>query len=189
MVLASGSGTLAQSIFDAAAGAAPFTVTALITDKPQAAVVERALAAGVGVHMLPVGDYPSREQWDEALARLLTHLDPDLIVSAGFMRLIGPAVLARFEGSIINSHPSLLPSFPGAHAVADALAAGVHRTGATVHLVDHGMDTGAVLAQVAVEVERDDTVETLHERIKVLERKLIVDVICDRARPQHQERP
>ena len=178
MVLASGSGTLAQAIFDACGE--DFIVTAVITDRPTALVVERALQAGVAVHVLPLSDYSSRADWDDALARLLTDLTPDLIVSAGFMRLIGPAVLARFEGNIINTHPSLLPQFPGAHAVADALAAGASMTGATVHLVDHGMDTGAVLAQTSVDIAADDTEETLHERIKQVERRLIVDVIGKR---------
>lgn len=185
MVLASGSGTLAQAIFDASGE--DFVVVAVVTDRPTAPVVERALQVGIAVHVLPVSDYPSRADWDAALARLLTDLTPDLIVSAGFMRIIGSAVLARFEGDIINTHPSLLPQFPGAHAVADALAAGVTTTGATVHLVDHGMDTGAVLAQATVDITEDDTEETLHERIKQVERRLIVDVIGDLVRTRRQE--
>ena len=174
--MASGSGTLAQSILDAAPG--QYQVIAVVTDKPAAAVVQRALSAGVTVHLVPVADHPTREQWDAHLAALLRGLHPDLIVSAGFMRVLGSAVVDEFGGRIINSHPSLLPDFPGAHAVADALAAGATRTGATVHLVDHGVDTGPVLAQVAVDVLPEDTVESLHERIKVCERTLIVDAIC-----------
>lgn len=177
VVLASGSGTLAQAIFDAAAAQGDFEVVALITDKPRATVVERALIAGVDVHVIPVSDFDTRDDWDAELCRRLRFLAPDLIVSAGFMRLIGTAVLTQFEGSIINSHPSLLPAFPGGHAVTDALAAGVTHTGATVHLVDSGMDTGRVLAQVVEEVRADDSVDTLHERIKVKERQLIVEVI------------
>ena len=185
VLLASGSGTLAQAVLDAAGG--DYRVSALITDRPTAPVVERALEAGVAVHMLPVSDYDSRAAWDDALAYLLTELSPDLIVSAGFMRVIGPSVLARFEGRIINTHPSLLPAFPGAHAVRDALAAGATSTGATVHWVDHGVDTGAVLAQARVEVLPSDTQEGLHERIKEVERRLVVDVIRDLVRGKRRE--
>ncbi len=187
VVLASGSGSLAQAIFDAADDS--FRVSALITDRPTAPVVTRALDAGVPVHMLPVSDYPSRDTWDRALAQLLTELDPDVVVSAGFMRIFGPSVLARFEGRIINTHPSLLPQFPGAHAVRDALAAGAAHTGATVHLVDSGVDTGAVLAQQRVEIFAADTEVELHERIKIVERQLVVDVIRALIRSDRQERP
>ena len=185
VLLASGSGTLAQAVLDAAGG--DYRVSALITDRPTAPVVERALEAGVAVHMLPVSDYDSRAAWDDALAYLLTELSPDLIVSAGFMRVIGPSVLACFEGRIINTHPSLLPAFPGAHAVRDALAAGATSTGATVHWVDHGVDTGAVLAQARVEVLPSDTQDVLHERIKEVERRLVVDVIRDLVRGNRRE--
>ena len=103
---------------------------------------------------------------------------PDLIVSAGFMKILGPEFLSRFPGRVVNTHPALLPSFPGAHGVPDALAYGVKVTGCTVHLVDGGMDTGPILAQQAVAVHDDDTEETLHERIKVVERRLLVDVLA-----------
>lgn len=182
--MASGSGTLAQAILDAA-DSRGYTVVALLTDQPQSPVVRRALEAGVLVHIVPVGDYPTRAAWDERVAEVLATTHADLIVSAGFMRVLGPAVVDAFAGRIINSHPSLLPLFPGAHAVADALAAGAEVTGATVHVVDRGVDTGPVLAQVQVAVQPGDTVESLHERIKVAERTLIVDVITEQlARPQ-----
>ncbi|NBU31437.1 MAG: phosphoribosylglycinamide formyltransferase [Actinobacteria bacterium] len=180
VVLASGSGTLAQAIFDASAADGDFTVAALITDKPQATVVQRAQAAGISVITVPVGDYPDRADWDAALAQVLDEVSPALVVSAGFMRILGAEVLARYAGCIINSHPSLLPLFPGAHAVRDALAAGVTETGTTVHLVDAGMDTGEVLAQVTEPIVPGDTEESLHERIKAHERHLIVAVLRQR---------
>jgi len=176
VLMASGAGSLAQSVMDAAE-AGTFTVVALVTDQSQALVVQRALDAGVAVHIVPVSDFASRAEWDSRVADVLSALSPDLIVSAGFMRVLGAAVVDRFAGRIINTHPSLLPLFSGSHAVADALAAGTTRTGATVHFVDHGVDTGPVIAQVEVAVQPNDTVDSLHERIKVVERKLIVDVI------------
>jgi phosphoribosylglycinamide formyltransferase-1 len=127
-----------------------------------------------------VGDYPDRADWDAALAQVLDEVSPALVVSAGFMRILGAEVLARYAGCIINSHPSLLPLFPGAHAVRDALAAGVTETGTTVHLVDAGMDTGEVLAQVTEPIAPGDTEESLHERIKAHERHLIVAVLRQR---------
>lgn len=123
-----------------------------------------------------VPDY-DREQWNDRLADEISVRDPDVIVSAGFMRIIGAGVVARFRGRIINTHPALLPSFPGAHAVQDAMDHGVTLTGSTVHVVDDGVDTGPIIAQRAVPVIRDDSVETLHERIKTVERGLIVDVL------------
>jgi len=186
VVLASGSGTLAQAIFDASAADGDFTVAALITDKPQATVVQRAQAAGISVITVPVGDYPDRADWDAALAQVLDEVSPALVVSAGFMRILGAEVLARYAGCIINSHPSLLPLFPGAHAVRDALAAGVTETGTTVHLVDAGMDTGEVLAQVTEPIAPGDTEESLHERIKAHERHLIVAVLRQRLGLSHK---
>ena len=178
VLMASGSGTLAQAILDAAESRG-YTVVALLTDQPQAPVVSRALEAGVLAHIVPVQDYATRAAWDERVAAVLAAMEPDLVVSAGFMRVLAPTVVDAFAGRIINSHPSLLPLFPGAHAVADALAAGVEVTGTTVHIVDRGVDTGPVLAQVQVPVQPGDTVDSLHERIKVAERTLIVDVIAD----------
>lgn len=108
----------------------------------------------------------------------MAEYEPDLVVSAGFMKILGPSFLARFGGRIINTHPALLPAFPGAHAVPDALAYGVKVTGSTVHLVDGGVDTGPILAQEAVPVHDDDTESSLHERIKIVERRLLADVIA-----------
>ncbi|MGI9123831.1 MAG: phosphoribosylglycinamide formyltransferase, partial [Mycobacterium sp.] len=116
--------------------------------------------------------------WDAAITGLAAAHDPDIIVSAGFMKILGPQFLSRFPGRVVNTHPALLPSFPGAHAVPDALAYGVKVTGCTVHLVHAAMDTGPILAQQAVEIHDGDTEETLHERIKVVERRLLVDVLA-----------
>jgi phosphoribosylglycinamide formyltransferase-1 len=123
-----------------------------------------------------------REEWDLRLLAAIESADPDWIVSAGFMRIIGPQVLSRYQGRIINTHPALLPAFPGAHAVRDALAAGVTSTGCTVHFVDSGVDTGPVIAQRKVEILEGDSEATLHERIKEVERDLIVSVVRDLAR-------
>ena len=120
---------------------------------------------------------PDRAEWDEILTRQVGRYRPDLVVSAGFMRLVGRHFLANYGGRFINSHPALLPSFPGMHGVRDALAAGVKVSGTTIFMVDEGVDTGRILAQRAVEVHDDDTEETLHERIKVVERELLVQVV------------
>jgi phosphoribosylglycinamide formyltransferase-1 len=125
-----------------------------------------------------LADHPDRAAWDRALAAELAAHDPDLVVSAGFMKLVGPAVLERFGGRLINTHPALLPAFPGAHAVRDALAAGVATTGATVHVIDAGLDTGPVLAQREVPVRPDDDEASLHERIKTVERELLVETVA-----------
>lgn len=118
-----------------------------------------------------------RAGWDLRFLEAVSAYSPDVIVSAGFMRILGESFVEAFKDRIINTHPALLPSFPGAHAVLDALDYGVKVTGTTVHVVDTGVDTGPILAQEPVVVERDDTVETLHERIKVVERRLLVDVL------------
>jgi phosphoribosylglycinamide formyltransferase-1 len=125
-----------------------------------------------------VSDHGSRAEWDAALTEVVDSWSPDLVVSAGFMRILGPVFLARFGGRIVNTHPALLPSFPGAQAVADALAHGVKVSGSTVHLVDDGVDTGPIVAQEAVPVLDGDTEESLHERIKIVERRLLIDVVA-----------
>ena len=125
-----------------------------------------------------LGEHDDRTSWDTALTAATEAYEPDLVVSAGFMKILGPQFLSRFPGRVVNTHPALLPSFPGAHAVSEALAYGVKVTGTTVHLVDSGVDTGPILAQQVVEVLDDDTEETLHERIKVVERRLLVDVLA-----------
>ena len=123
-------------------------------------------------------DYTDRGEWDRALTEAVAKHEPDLIVTAGFMKILGAAFLGRFGGRIINTHPALLPSFPGAHAVPDALAYGVRVSGSTVHLVDGGVDTGPILAQETVPVLDGDDEAALHERIKIVERRLLVDVVA-----------
>lgn len=142
------------------------------------AAQEHAAAAGIPEFRVSLRDHPDRAAWDRALTDAVAEHDPDLVVSAGFMKILGAGFLDRFGGRIINTHPALLPSFPGAHAVADALAYGVKLTGSTVHLVDGGVDTGPILAQEAVPVVDGDDEATLHERIKVVERRLLADVVA-----------
>lgn len=174
-VLASGSGSLFQALIDNQ-DKHHGSLVGLISDV-QCPAVDRAAANQIPVQIIELGD--DRISWDQNLANGIASLNPDLIVSAGFMRIIGNAVLAKFEGRIINTHPALLPNFPGAHAVADALAAGVSETGSTIHFVDQGVDTGEVIRQSVVPVLPLDTERELHERIKQVERELLVDVIAD----------
>lgn len=179
-MLISGSGTLLQALLDARARPGfPAEVVAVGADRMRAAGLARAERAGVPTFIRRPKDHPDRTAWDQALAEEIAAHEPDLVVSAGFMRILGPAVLDRFP--VLNTHPALLPAFPGAHAVADAIAYGVKVTGCTVHLVDAGVDTGPVLAQEAVPVEPEDTVDSLHERIKIVERRLLVAAIAELA--------
>ena len=127
--------------------------------------------------LVSVYDKTGLDELARGLADAVAAHDPDWVVCAGFMRILGPAFVSRFAGRIVNTHPALLPSFPGAHGVRDALAYGVKVTGCTVHLVDDGVDTGPVLAQAAVSVEPDDDEATLHERIKTVERGLLVETV------------
>jgi phosphoribosylglycinamide formyltransferase-1 len=177
VVLASGTGSLLQSLLDAAAGDYPARVVAVGVDRDCPAA-QIAADAGIASYRVRLGDHPDRRAWDAAITAATAEHAPDLIVSAGFMKILGPEFLSRFPGRVVNTHPALLPSFPGAHGVPDALDYGVKVTGCTVHLVDAGMDTGPILAQQAVAVHDDDTEETLHERIKVVERRLLVDVLA-----------
>jgi phosphoribosylglycinamide formyltransferase-1 len=176
VVLASGSGSTLQALLDAAADPAYGVVVAAVgSDRPGAQALERARAAGVDAFVVELaGD---RAQWDRDLAAAIAAHEPDLVVSCGFMRITGPAFLDRFSGRFVNSHPALLPAFPGAHGVRDALAYGVQVTGCTLHLVDAGVDTGPVVAQRVVEVRPDDDEATLHERIKEQERTMLVEVV------------
>jgi len=183
VVLVSGTGTNLQALLDACADPAyGARVVAVGADRPGTAALERAERAGHPTFVRRVVDAPDRVTWDRELADLVAAHDPDLVVSAGFMKLAGPAFLARFGGRYVNTHPALLPSFPGMHGAADALAYGVKVTGATVFMVDEGVDTGSIIAQRAVEVADDDTVETLHERIKVVERAMLVELVGAMAR-------
>jgi phosphoribosylglycinamide formyltransferase-1 len=177
VVLASGTGSLLASLLDAAVGDYPARVVALGVDRDCAAV-DIAAAASLPSFRVRLSDYPNRAAWDTALTEATAEHAPELVVSAGFMKILGSHFLSKFVGRTLNTHPALLPAFPGAHAVADALAHGVKVTGCTVHLVDAGTDTGPILAQQTVPVLDDDTEETLHERIKVTERRLLVDVIA-----------
>ena len=176
-MLASGTGSLLASLIEAATGDYPARVVAVGADRDCPAV-EIAAAASVPAFVARLADHPGREAWDAAIADATAAHSPDLVVSAGFMKILGPQFLSRFYGRVINTHPALLPAFPGAHGVADALAYGVKVTGCTVHLVDAGTDTGPILAQQAVPVLDGDDEQTLHERIKVTERQLLVDVVA-----------
>jgi phosphoribosylglycinamide formyltransferase-1 len=181
VVLVSGTGTNLQALLDASADAAyGAEVVAVGADRDGIEALARAERAGIPTFVRRVADYLTREEWDRALAEAVGEHDPDLVVSAGFMKLVGPVFLERFP--MVNTHPALCPSFPGMHGPADALAYGVKVTGATLFLVDDGVDTGPILAQVAVPVEDDDSVESLHERIKVHERAMLVDTVGRMAR-------
>ncbi|MEV6199224.1 phosphoribosylglycinamide formyltransferase [Streptomyces sp. NPDC051771] len=185
VVLVSGSGTNLQALLDGIAadpegyGA---EIVAVGADREAIAGLERAERAGIPTFVCRVKDHASREEWDRALAEATAAYAPDLVVSAGFMKILGKEFLARFGGRVVNTHPALLPSFPGAHGVRDALAHGVKVTGCTVHFVDDGVDTGPIIAQGAVEVRESDDEAALHERIKEVERSLLVDVVGRLAR-------
>ncbi|GAA4540714.1 phosphoribosylglycinamide formyltransferase [Amycolatopsis samaneae] len=176
VVLASGSGTLLQALLDAAAQPGyPAEIVAVGADRTGIEALTRAERAGVPSFTVRVADHPDRAAWDKALTEAAGAYQPDLVVSAGFMKILGAEFLGRF--TVVNTHPALLPSFPGMHAVRDALAAGVRVTGSTVHFADAGVDTGPIIAQEAVIVEPEDDEDVLHERIKAVERRLLVETI------------
>jgi len=181
VVLVSGAGSNLQALLDACRtndyGA---EVVAVGADRDGTGGVERAQSAGLPAFVERIRDHAERDSWDAALTKSVAAYDPDLVVSAGFMKLLGPRFLDRFP--VVNTHPALLPAFPGAHAVREALAYGVRLTGCTVHLVDSGVDTGPIIAQRAVEVADGDDEGALHERIKTVERTLLVDVVGRMAR-------
>jgi phosphoribosylglycinamide formyltransferase-1 len=178
VVLLSGTGSLCAALLAATDDPTyPAEVVAVGSDRP-AEGLAAARGRGLPTFVCALGDHPDRAAWDRALAAELAVHEPDLVVSAGFMKLVGPAVLEAFGGRLINTHPALLPAFPGAHAVRDALAAGVSVTGATVHVVDAGLDTGPVLAQQEVPVRPGDDEARLHERIKAVERELLVRTVA-----------
>jgi formyltetrahydrofolate-dependent phosphoribosylglycinamide formyltransferase len=179
VVLLSGTGSLCAALLAAADDPAyPATVVAVGADR-DAAGLEHARRRGLPTFTCALAEHADRSAWDRALAAEIAGFEPDLVVSAGFMKIVGPAVLEAFAGRLINTHPALLPAFPGAHAVRDALAAGVPVTGATVHVVDAGVDTGPVLAQREVAVLPGDDEARLHERIKDVERELLVETVAE----------
>jgi len=171
VILASGGGSIAQSIIDAVSNnELNSLIVGLICDREGAQVLDRARGAGIPQFLIPMKT--DRKLWDLEIAKTLEDLEPDLVVSAGFMKILSSDCVERFR--IVNSHPALLPLFPGAHAVRDALAAGVEITGTTIHWVDAGVDTGQIIAQESVAISAGDTEESLHERIKIVERRLFV---------------
>ena len=178
VVLLSGTGSLCAALLAATDDPGyPATVVAVGADR-DADGLAHARRRGLPTFVVPLRDHPDRAAWDRALTAAVAEHRPDLVVSAGFMKIVGPAVLDAFGGRLVNTHPALLPAFPGAHAVRDALAAGVEVTGATVHLVDAGVDTGPVLAQREVPIRPDDDEDRLHERIKTVERELLVETVA-----------
>lgn len=170
VVLVSGTGSLLQNIIDNQDGS--YTVIKVVADV-ECKGIERARNAGIATEVVPLG--ADRAQWNKDLVAAVGQ--PDMVVSAGFMKILGADFLATFEGRTINTHPALLPSFPGAHGVRDALAYGVKVTGSTVHFVDAGVDTGRIIAQQPIMIESNDDEASLHERIKSVERELIVRVL------------
>ncbi|GAB3992227.1 phosphoribosylglycinamide formyltransferase [Nocardioides marmoraquaticus] len=179
VVLVSGGGTNLQALLDAAAGPAAYgaEVVAVGSDRDGVEGLARAVRAGVPTFVERLRDHDDRAAWDAALADAVASYEPDLVVLAGFMKLVGPGFLGRFPDRVVNTHPALCPAFPGTTGPADALAYGVKVTGATLFVVDDGVDTGPIVAQAAVPVLDDDDVETLHERIKVAERQMLVDAV------------
>ena len=183
VVLVSGAGSNLAALLaahdDAGYGA---RVVGVVSHRSGVGGLEVARAAGVPTAVVAPADFPDREAWDRGMTEAVGVFEPDLVVSAGFMRILGAPFLERFGGRTVNTHPALLPSFPGAHGVRDALAHGAKVTGCTVHLVDAGVDTGPIIAQRAVDVLPDDDETSLHERIKAVERALLVDVVGGVAR-------
>ena len=180
VVLVSGSGTLLQALIDdlhrgEGGHARPVEIVAVGADRPGIEGLRRADRAGIAPFVIAPSEHPDRTAWDQALADEIGSHSPDLVVSAGFMRILGPSVLDRF--TVVNTHPALLPSFPGAHGVRDALAYGVKVTGTTCHVVDAGVDTGPIIDQRVVPIEPGDDEASLHERIKVQERSMLVEIV------------
>ncbi|MEU6078730.1 phosphoribosylglycinamide formyltransferase [Micromonospora sp. NPDC047074] len=178
VVLVSGSGSNLQALLDASADPAyGARVVAVGADRAGTGGLDRAAAAGVPTFVERIADHPTREEWDAALTARVAEHRPDLVISAGFLKLVGPRFLTAFGDRYLNTHNTLLPAFPGIHGPRDALAYGVKVTGATLFFVDAGMDTGPIVAQVAVPVRDDDDVETLTERIKEAERHQLVEQV------------
>lgn len=186
VVLVSGTGSNLQAVIDAvSSGSLKITIAAVGADRHDTYGVERATAAGIDGFVVDFKSYPERAEWNAALTRKVASYAPDYVVSSGFMRIVDQGFLDAFPNRYLNTHPALLPSFPGAHGVRDALAYGVKVTGCTVMIADAGVDTGPILAQAAVDVLDDDTEETLHERIKVQERDLLIRTLRELSRESH----
>jgi phosphoribosylglycinamide formyltransferase 1 len=178
LVLVSGTGSILQALLDACADPAfGAQVVAVGADREGTGGLARAAEAGIPTFVRRVKDFADRASWDRALRQDCAGYQPDLIIAAGFLKLVGADFLAEFGGRMINTHPALLPSFPGMHSVRDALARGVKISGCSVILADAGVDSGPILAQAAVPVLDDDDEESLHERIKVAERSLVVSTV------------
>ncbi|WP_193072681.1 phosphoribosylglycinamide formyltransferase [Brevibacterium sp. FME37] len=178
VLLASGSGTLTQAVIDAfATSGRGVEIVGVGSDSQTAGVLDRAKAHSVPTFVVAPKDCASREDWNLRLRDAVADLSPDWVVSAGFMRILGSSFIAAFRDRIINTHPALLPAFPGAHGVRDALAHGVRITGGTIHLVDSGVDTGPIITQFAVPISDEDTEDTVHERIKTQERSELVRLL------------
>jgi phosphoribosylglycinamide formyltransferase 1 len=187
VVLVSGEGTNLQALIDASLDESyGAKVVAVGADRSDIAGLDRARRAGIATFVVKLSDFPDRSAWDRALAEQVASQNPDLVVLAGFMKLTGPQFLAEFGGRTVNTHPALSPSFPGMHGPRDALAYGVKVTGATLFLVDAGVDTGPIVAQVAVPVLDDDNQDTLHERIKTSERGMLVEWVGRLARERYE---
>ena len=182
VALVSGTGSNLQAVIDAVkSGELDIEIAAVGADREGTYGVERSAEAGLETFVVNFNSFPTRAEWDGALTEKVASYSPDVVVSSGFMRIVSPEFIDTFNGKYLNTHPALLPAFPGAHGVRDAMAYGVKVTGCTVHWADAGVDTGPIIAQEAVVVEPDDTEETLHERIKVVERRLLIQTLADLA--------
>jgi phosphoribosylglycinamide formyltransferase-1 len=179
VVLVSGTGSNLQAVIDAVkAGELDVEIAAVGADREGTYGVERSSEAGLETFVVNFNSFPTRAEWDDALTARVASYAPDVVVSSGFMRIVSPEFIDTFGGKYLNTHPALLPAFPGAHGVRDAMAYGVKVTGCTVHWADAGVDTGPIIAQEAVAIEDSDTEESLHERIKVVERRLLVSTLA-----------
>jgi formyltetrahydrofolate-dependent phosphoribosylglycinamide formyltransferase len=177
-VFASGHGSNFQAIIDAIEDKKlDASIKLLVCDQPGAYAIERARAAGIGVFLFQGKDFKSKQQYEQEILAMLKMLDVDWIVLAGYMRLIGPTLLNHFEKKIVNIHPSLLPAFPGKDVMGQAIAAGVKTSGVTVHFVDEGMDTGPIIAQETVNMDEDETIESLQAKIHKVEHRLYPAVL------------
>lgn len=182
VILVSGTGSNLQAVIDAVqSGQLDVEIAAVGADRSGTGGVQRSAAAGIDTFEVPFKDYTDRAAWNHDLTVKCRSYAPDYVVSSGFMRIVGEEFINAFERTYLNTHPALLPAFPGAHGVRDALAYGVKVTGCTVHIADTGVDTGPILAQRAVEVRAEDTEDTLHERIKVAERTLLIETLASLA--------